>query len=69
MSHAAILILTIILAGDVPDKTLRVDEASIEDCWKDAKSFVEHSKEVLPKFPDAIGAAAACGVIEKGEKS
>ncbi len=59
---AFMLLLTIMMPGEQPDKVWRHPETSLSDCWKDAQEFVEHKEEVLASanLPEALGVAAAC---------
>jgi len=59
---AFMLLLTIMMPGNQPDKVWRHPEATLADCWKDAQEFVAHKEDVLAhaNLPDALGVAAAC---------
>lgn len=70
-ASTVMLILTIIMPADVPDKIHHLDEPTIEQCWIDAQEFVAHRDKVLADVNEhgAVGVGAACGVIVKGDKT
>ena len=61
------LVLTIIMPQDVPDKTHKLEVPTIEECWTQAHEFVERRAEILAHTHDAVGVAVACAVMETGE--
>ena len=64
------LVLTIIMPASVPDKVYSLKVPSIEECWDQARDYVKNKDAVLRGAPlYAVGVAAACGVIEQGDKT
>lgn len=65
-TSAAILFLTIMMAGNAPDIKITRPQSSIEECWKEAHDFVAHT---LPQYlvdNGAVGLAAGCAA-KQGE--
>lgn len=64
--HQVVLTVTIITPPGMPDIPRTVPVASLEACWASAADFATQDLEqVRAKFPQALGVAAGCGVLEK----
>lgn len=61
-----VLRITIITPQGMPDVEKTMPMAGIEACWASATEFAKQDlDQVKAKFPQALGVAAGCGVLEK----
>jgi hypothetical protein len=61
-----VLSLTIVTPHGMPDIQKTMPMSGIEACWASATEFAKQDLEqVKAKFPQALGIAAGCGVLEK----
>jgi hypothetical protein len=64
--HQVVLRITIITPQGMPDIEKTMPMAGIEACWASATEFARQDlDQVKAKFPQALGIAAGCGVLEK----
>jgi hypothetical protein len=61
-SAAIILLIAYVMPGRIPDIQYRLPEATIEDCWAEAKEFVKRGVTPHAKEKGAIAVLAACRV-------
>ncbi len=54
------LILAYAMPGRTPDITMKIDEPSLEVCWREAKEFVERGVPDFIKDKGAVGLYAGC---------
>lgn len=59
---AIILLIAYVMPGRMPDIQQRVPEATIEECWSDAREFVKRGVTPLAKEKGAIAVLAGCRV-------
>jgi len=57
---SVMLVITLLTGGDAPDIRQQIKEPSLEQCWIDAKEFVDHG--VPDSVENAVGVMAACAV-------
>lgn len=61
-----ILNITIVTPQGMPDVQRSMPVASLSACWASAAEFAAQDiEQVKAKFPQALGVAAGCGVLEK----
>ena len=60
------LILTIAMPGQRPDIMTRLPMQTLEQCWSEAKAFVDAGTPEIAIQHGAIGVMAACAVKEEG---
>jgi len=64
--HQVVLRVTIITPQAMPDIEKTIPMASLATCWASANEFASQDlDQVKTKFPQALGVAAGCGVLEK----
>ena len=62
---AVFLMVTLVMPEHQPDVRQQFKENSLEDCWKDAKEFIEHG---VPKSVDGAVAVMAGCLVPKSEQ-
>lgn len=61
-----VLNITIVTPQGMPDIQRSMPVADLKACWASAADFAgQDLEQVKAKFPNAMGVAAGCGVLEK----
>ena len=63
-AKAIVLIVSIVMPGDAPDINHMAKMKSFDDCWSDAREFVERDLTEDMRQHGALGLKATCGYYE-----
>ena len=55
-----ILVLTVVMPPEKPDRHPQLKEDSLEECMQDARAFLDKYKDEMPPIEGAQGVMAGC---------